>query len=77
MQGQSFSRLAQKLVARIEWGLRCGWKETTGQDLIEYTLMAGFVAVSAAALSPNIAISISTIVSKVTSVMTAAGTQPS
>lgn len=76
MQGQSFSRLVKELVARIEWGL-CGWKETAGQDLIEYTLMAGFVAVSAAALSPNIATSISTIVSKVTSVMTAAGTQPS
>jgi hypothetical protein len=42
MQGQSFSRLAQKLVARIESGLRCGWKETAGQDLIEYTLMAGW-----------------------------------
>jgi Flp pilus assembly pilin Flp len=53
------------------------WKETAGQDLLEYTLMAGFVAVCAGALSPNIATSISTIVSKVTSVMTIAGTQPS
>lgn len=42
------------------------WKETAGQDLIEYTLMAGFAAVCAGALSPSIATSISTIVSKVT-----------
>jgi Flp pilus assembly pilin Flp len=53
------------------------WKGTAGQDLTEYALMAGFVAVAGGAISPNIATSISTIISKVTSVMTAAGTQPS
>ena len=40
-----------------------------GQDLIEYALMAGFVAVSAGALMPSIASSISTVFSKITSVM--------
>lgn len=40
-----------------------------GQDLIEYALMAGFVAVAAGALMPNIAASISTVFSKVSSVM--------
>lgn len=40
-----------------------------GQDLIEYALMAGFVAVAAGALMPNIAASISTVFSKITSVM--------
>ena len=49
-------------------------KDTRGQDLIEYALMAGFVAVAAGAIMPNIAGSISTIFGKVASVMTAAST---
>jgi pilus assembly protein Flp/PilA len=48
------------------------WKDDQGQDLIEYALMAGFVAVSAGALMPNISTSISTVFSKVGSVMTGA-----
>ncbi len=48
------------------------WKDTRGQDLIEYALMAGFVAVAAGAVMPNVATSISTIFSKVGSVMTRA-----
>lgn len=48
------------------------WRDKRGQDLIEYALMAGFVAVAAGALMPNVASSISTIFSKITSVMTAA-----
>ena len=47
-------------------------KDTRGQDLIEYALMAGFVAVAAGAIMPGVATSISTIFSKVASVMTAA-----
>ena len=48
---------------------------TSGQDLIEYALMAGFVAVSAGAIMPGVASSISTIFSKVASVMAIASTQ--
>ena len=48
------------------------WRDDRGQDLIEYALMAGFVAVSAGALMPNISTSISTVFSKVGSVMTGA-----
>ena len=48
------------------------WKDTRGQDLIEYALMAGFVAVAAGAIMPNIASSISTIFSKISSVMSGA-----
>jgi len=40
-----------------------------GQDLIEYALMAGFVAVAAGAIMPGVATSISTIFSKVASVL--------
>jgi pilus assembly protein Flp/PilA len=53
------------------------WKDTRGQDLIEYALMAGFVAVAAGAIMPGIASSISTIFSKVASVMTSAASQGS
>ena len=46
-----------------------------GQDLIEYALMAGFVAVAAGALSPGVAGSISTIFSNISSTISAAAAQ--
>ena len=48
------------------------WKDTHGQDLIEYALMAGFVAVAAGAIMPGVTTSISKIFSKVSSTMAAA-----
>ena len=48
------------------------WRDRRGQDLIEYALMAGFVAVAAGAIMPGVASSISTIFSEVTSVMATA-----
>ena len=48
------------------------WRDRRGQDLIEYALMAGFVAVAAGAIMPGVASSISTIFSEVASVMTSA-----
>jgi pilus assembly protein Flp/PilA len=47
-------------------------KETLAQDLIEYALMAGFVAVAAAAVLPGISTSISTIFSKIASLLSLA-----
>ena len=47
-------------------------KDTRGQDLVEYALLAGFIAVAAGALLPTISQSISTIFSRVSSVLTAA-----
>jgi len=44
-------------------------QEVKGQDLIEYALMAGFAAVAAGALMPNIASSISTVFSKISSIL--------
>jgi Flp pilus assembly pilin Flp len=44
------------------------WDDTKGQDLIEYALMAGFVAVAAGAIMPGVATSISTIFSEIASV---------
>jgi len=51
------------------------WKDKSGQDLIEYALMAGFVAVAAGAVMPNVASQINLIFSKITSILTAAAAQ--
>jgi Flp pilus assembly pilin Flp len=56
------------------WNLRIV-RDCKGQDLIEYALMAGFVAVAAGAIMPNVASSISVIFSQITSVMTGAASQ--
>jgi Flp pilus assembly pilin Flp len=48
------------------------WRDQKGQDLIEYALMAGFVAVAAGAIMPGVAVSINTIFSQVNSIMTEA-----
>ncbi|MCL5743677.1 MAG: Flp family type IVb pilin [Acidobacteria bacterium] len=56
---------------KLIWKFRI-WKDTRGQDLIEYALMAGFVAVAAGAIMPGVATSISQIFSKVGSVMSGA-----
>jgi pilus assembly protein Flp/PilA len=53
------------------------WRDNRAQDLIEYALMAGFVAVAAGAIMPGVASSISTIFSKVASVMSKSSTQGS
>ncbi len=60
-----------KALMNIIWKLRI-WSDTHAQDLIEYALMAGFVAVAAGAIMPGVATSISRVFSKVSSVMTAA-----
>ena len=45
------------------------WKDQRGQDLIEYALMAGFVAVAAGAIMPGVASSINIVFSKINSLM--------
>ena len=64
--------LALKTVAKLQIS-----KDTRGQDLIEYALMAGFVAVAAGAIMPGVASSISVIFSKVASTMSRSATQGS
>lgn len=49
------------------------WKNRKGQDLIEYALMAGFVAVAAGAIMPGVSNSISSIFSKIGSTLISAG----
>lgn len=60
-----------KKLKNLVWNLRI-IKDTKGQDLIEYALMAGFVAVAAGAIMPNVASSISTIFSKVATTLSTA-----
>jgi len=64
-----------KLSALLQSTLYRLVKDVQGQDLIEYALMAGFVAVTAGAIMPGVASSISTIFSQISSVMTAAASQ--
>jgi pilus assembly protein Flp/PilA len=63
-----------KLITELALKLRI-WKDTNGQDLIEYALMAGFVAVAAGAIMPGVANSISTIFSQIASTMSNASNQ--
>lgn len=71
---------AKKVLNSAPFSLRCTSelvlrlaKSTSGQDLIEYALMAGFVAVAAGAIMPGVASQISVIFSKVSSSLSAAG----
>jgi len=49
--------------------------DTAGQDLIEYSLTAGFVATAAGAVMPAVATNISKIFSHVSSVLSVAASQ--
>src|SRR6185436_11881979 len=62
---------AKKPMEHILQRLRI-FRDRRGQDLIEYALMAGFVAVAAGAAFPPVANTISEIFSKVESVMSSA-----
>jgi pilus assembly protein Flp/PilA len=48
------------------------WKDTQGQDLVEYALMVGLVAVAAVAVVPAMATQINTIFNKVTTTLSTA-----
>lgn len=65
-----------KKLVNLLWTVRI-WKDRRGQDLIEYALMAGFVAVAAGAIMPGVATSISTIFSQIGNVMSQAANQGS
>jgi Flp pilus assembly pilin Flp len=52
-------------------------RDTHGQDMIEYALVAGFVAVAAGAAFPPVGAAISTIFSQVGSSLNIASTQGS
>lgn len=45
------------------------WQETQGQDLVEYALAAGMVAVAAVAAMPALSATINTVFSKIGSII--------
>ena len=49
-------------------------RDEEAQDMVEYALLAGFIAVAAGAILPNISNSISTIFSKMSSLVLLAST---
>lgn len=62
----------QDRINALIFRLRSLVDETEAQDMVEYALLAGFVAVAAGALLPAISTSVSTIFSRMGSVLTAA-----
>ncbi len=50
-------------------------RDERGQDMVEYALLAGFIAVAAGALLPGISDSISVIFSKMASIVSNAAAQ--
>ena len=48
------------------------WRDERGQDMVEYALLAGFIAVAAGAVLPGISDQISIIFSKMGSLVTEA-----
>ena len=52
-------------------------RDEEAQDMVEYALLAGFIAVAAGAILPNISESISTIFSKMSSLVLLASTAQS
>lgn len=49
------------------------WDDEGGQDLVEYALLAGLVAVSAGLFAPSLSASMVTVYSKLASKLVAAG----
>ena len=49
------------------------WKDNHGQDLVEYALMAGFLAAASGFTLPQVAVGISNILTTVIAMMAGAG----
>jgi Flp pilus assembly pilin Flp len=56
-------------MTRRAWALLKRWRDCRGQDLIEYALVAGFVAVAAGAAVPGVSHELSHILSRVNRVL--------
>jgi pilus assembly protein Flp/PilA len=70
LQGEEKEREMKNLLLKLKI-----WQDTKGQDLIEYALMAGFVAVAAGAIMPGVSTSISAVFSKIDIAMSNAANQ--
>ena len=45
------------------------WRDTQGQDLVEYALAAGLVAVAAVAVMPTLGSTVNTVFTKIASIV--------
>lgn len=52
----------------VLWKCRI-WRDTRGQDLIEYALIAGFIAVAAGAVMPGVTNAVKSLFSKIGGVL--------
>jgi pilus assembly protein Flp/PilA len=60
-----------KSLAGLLWKMKI-WSEILGQNLIEYALISGFVAIAAGAIMPNVTTSVGKVFSRIASTMSAA-----
>jgi pilus assembly protein Flp/PilA len=58
-----------KAIPNTIWKLKL-WIDNHGQDLVDYALVAGFMAVAAGAISPVVADGINSVFSKLSAAMT-------
>jgi len=63
-----------KKLNTLIWKLRI-MKDTRGQDLIEYALMVGFIAVAAGAVIPGVVTSIRSIFERISGVLVNSASQ--
>lgn len=63
-----------KKLNNLLWKLRI-YKDTRGQDLIEYALMVGFIAVAAGAVIPGVVTSIRSIFERISGVLASSASQ--
>ena len=50
---------------------RCFWEDTQGQDLVEYALAAGMVAVAAVAAMPSLSATVNNVFAKIAPIVNA------
>ena len=55
-------------ITQAIWKLRI-WKDTSGQDLVEYALAAGLVAVAAVACMPSLSNTVNNVFTKIGSII--------
>ncbi len=59
-----------KKIVNTIWKIRI-WKDEQGQDLVEYALAAGLVAVAAVACVPSLGATVNTVFNKIGSIINA------
>ena len=60
-------------ILRALWAAKV-WKDSSGQDMLEYALYVAVIGTLYAAVSPSVATSVSSIFSKISSSMSSAST---